>query len=69
MKSIYALAIAAVVTFGFMSCGPSEAERKADSVTVDSTRKEMHNTEDHLIDSINKAMQSTGSATDTTKKK
>ena len=64
MKPLYALAIVCSLTLGFVACGPSEAERKADSLTVDSTKKEMNNSADHMIDSMNQAMQNMGS-TDT----
>lgn len=66
MKTLYAAAILCVMSFGFIACGPSDAERKADSLAVDSTHKEMKSTEQHLIDSINALFGNSGS--DTTKK-
>ena len=38
-----------------ISCGPSDEEKKADSMEVDSTRKGMQNDADRMIDSMNRA--------------
>ena len=67
MKPIYAIALVSSLTLGFVACGPSEAERKADSMEVDSTKKEMDNSADQFIDSMNKANDA-ASAADTSKK-
>jgi hypothetical protein len=56
MRPLHALLLVAALTLGFVACGPSEAERKADSLQVDSTKKEMNNAAAHMIDSMNAAM-------------
>lgn len=55
MKTIIALAFAATLSVSVISCGPSAQEIKADSAQNDSTLKEMNNTGDHMIDSMNAA--------------
>lgn len=55
MKKLLALACAFTIAAGFISCGPSAEERKADSANNVQTKKEMDNTADHMIDSMNKA--------------
>ncbi|HTL82055.1 MAG TPA: hypothetical protein VL651_10140 [Bacteroidia bacterium] len=67
MKPLYAIALVCGLTLGLVACGPSEAERKADSLEVDSTHKEMNATGDHLIDSMNAAMAAMNN-NDTSKK-
>ncbi|HET6993145.1 MAG TPA: hypothetical protein VFJ43_17555 [Bacteroidia bacterium] len=55
MKTLFALTFATALTFGMVSCGPSDAEKKADSAQLDSTAKGMHSEADHTIDSMNAA--------------
>ena len=55
MKKILAFTFAATLTMAMISCGPSAEEKKADSLHVDSTHKEMKSTEDRMIDSMNRA--------------
>jgi hypothetical protein len=62
MKTILALAVATTLTFGMISCGPSDAEKKADSAQLDSTKKEMDATGDHMIDSMNAANEAAAKA-------
>ncbi len=67
MRSIYALAIAAVITFGFMSCGPSAEEMKKEQMKSDSIANAMQDDGQHMIDSINKAIAAMSSS-DSSKK-
>lgn len=55
MKKILALACAALLVTGFISCGPSEEKRKEDSTDVASQKKENDDLADHVFDSINAA--------------
>lgn len=55
MKTILAIAFATTLSISMISCGPSEAEKKADSAQLDSTIKETEATGDHMIDSMNAA--------------
>jgi hypothetical protein len=64
MKKILALAFAASLAIGFVACGPSEEEKKADSIEVTNLAKDM----DNFADSVAKAMEQMNNATDTTKK-
>jgi len=52
MKKVFALAFAAAV-IGFSSCGPSAAEKKADSLNVASMKKSMNNDADSMIALMN----------------
>ena len=54
MKKILAFTFAAALTMTMVSCGPSEEEKKADSMEVDSTRKGMQSDADRMIDSMNR---------------
>ncbi|HEU4716417.1 MAG TPA: hypothetical protein VFU15_01210 [Bacteroidia bacterium] len=73
MKKVFAIAFAGAVIAGFASCGSSDADKKADSANAVQTKKEMDETGDHMIDSMNRAnavMDSTnkaGAKTDTAK--
>ena len=64
MKKIFALAFAASLAIGFVSCGPSEEEKKADSVEVVKQADEMND----FADSVAKAMEQMNNSSDTTKK-
>jgi hypothetical protein len=55
MKNFLAFTFATALTITMVSCGPSADEKKADSLEVDSTRKEMKSTEELMIDSMNRA--------------
>lgn len=55
MKTILAFAFATTLSISMISCGPSEAELKADSLQSDSVKKESDATGDHMIDSMNAA--------------
>ncbi len=55
MKKFLAITFVAALTLSINSCGPSAEEKKADSLTVDSTAKGMTNEADRMIDSMNKA--------------
>lgn len=54
MKNFLTFTFAAALTISMISCGPSEEEKKADSLELDSTAKGMDNEADRLIDSINR---------------
>ncbi|CAN5359000.1 hypothetical protein BH09BAC5_BH09BAC5_02280 [soil metagenome] len=55
MKHLLALTFAFTLTFSMISCGPSDADKKADSLEVDSTAKAIDNDADRMIDSMNRA--------------
>ncbi|MCX6310614.1 MAG: hypothetical protein NT084_03160 [Bacteroidetes bacterium] len=55
MKTIIAFAFATTLCLSAISCGQSKTDIKADSLQNDSTQKEMNNTGDHMIDSMNAA--------------
>lgn len=55
MKKFLSFTFAAALTISMISCGPSEEEKTADSLVVDSTKKGMDNDADHMIDSMNRA--------------
>lgn len=55
MKNFLSFTFAAVFTIAMISCGPSEEEKKADSLEVDSTAKGMQSDADRMIDSMNRA--------------
>jgi hypothetical protein len=54
MKNLLSFTFAAALAFSVVSCGPSDEEKKADSLEVDSTAKGMDNEADRMIDSINR---------------
>ena len=62
MKKIFALAFAASMAMAVVSCGPSAAEKKADSLKVDSTAKSMNNDADSMIAMMNRQNDSTAKA-------
>lgn len=64
MKKIIALAFAASLAIGFVACGPSEEEKKADSIEVAKLAGETND----FADSVAKAMEQMNNATDTSKK-
>jgi hypothetical protein len=53
MKKFFALACSAVLMAGFVSCGPSEEERKQDSTDVAKTAVSMNNEADSIIAAMN----------------
>lgn len=53
MKKILALACAAMLVTGFISCGQSEEERKADSTEVAKTATNMNDEADSTIAAMN----------------
>jgi hypothetical protein len=55
MKNFLSFTFAAAFTIAMISCGPSEEEKKADSLEVDSTAKGMQSDADRMIDSMNRA--------------
>lgn len=55
MKNFLSFAFVAALTIGMVSCGPSDEEKKADSLEVDSTAKGMQSDADRMIDSMNRA--------------
>lgn len=63
MKKILAIVFTAVLATGFVACGPSEEEKKADSVEV---VKQAEDNND-FADSVFKAMEAQN-ASDTSKK-
>ncbi|MBI3510292.1 MAG: hypothetical protein HY064_06485 [Bacteroidetes bacterium] len=54
MKTIYSLGVAFMLSIAFVACGPSEAEKKADSIKTDSVKKDMNNEADSTIAAMNK---------------
>ena len=62
MKKILALACAAALVTGFISCGPSEEERKADSTEVAKTAEGMKDEGDSIIAAMNHLNDSTTAA-------
>ena len=55
MKNFLSFTFAAALTISMISCGPSEEEKKEDSLVVDSTAKGMQSDADRMIDSMNRA--------------
>lgn len=53
MKKVFALACSALLVAGFVSCGPSEEERKADSLEVVNTAASMDKEGDSIIAAMN----------------
>ena len=68
MKKIFALAFAATLVTGFVSCGPSEEQKKADSTDVAKTAKSMNNDADSMIAMMNRQNDSTEKANAEAKK-
>jgi hypothetical protein len=62
MKKVFALACTFALVAGFVSCGPSEEERKADSAEVASTAKNMESEADSMIAQMNRMNDSTDAA-------
>lgn len=62
MKNLFAIAFATTLTFGMISCGPSDVEKKIDSLQNDSTAKEMGNTADSMIAAMERQNDSTTKA-------
>jgi hypothetical protein len=55
MKNLLAFTFAAALSVAMISCGPSDEKKKEDSLEADSVAKEIDNTTDHLLDSMNRA--------------
>lgn len=68
MKPIYALALAFTLSLGFVACGPSDAEMKADSIKKDSVAKSMNNEADSTIAAMNAMNEANKRAEDSTAK-
>ncbi len=54
MKNLLSFTFAAALCLSVISCGPSEEEKTADSLHLDSTAKDMADEGQRMIDSINR---------------
>ncbi len=54
MKNLLSFTFAAALCLSVISCGPSEKEKTADSLHLDSTAKDMADEGQRMIDSINR---------------
>ncbi|CAN5824638.1 hypothetical protein BH11BAC7_BH11BAC7_04060 [soil metagenome] len=54
MKNLLLFTFATALSVTMISCGPSAEEKKADSLQLDSTKNEMADEGERMIDSINR---------------